>query len=172
MPLPQRTVYQSFNLNEMLNITVIHVGDFKEDYLKKAYAEYEKRISRFAKLSTVLIKEQPLYDENIENTLAKEGKDILHHLDGAGYKIALCIEGKMLSSEELAKTLENITSGGISNIKIVIGSSHGMSEEVKRACDMRLSMSKMTFPHQLARVMVAEQIYRVLNSLGGGKYHK
>ncbi|MBE6650549.1 MAG: 23S rRNA (pseudouridine(1915)-N(3))-methyltransferase RlmH [Ruminococcaceae bacterium] len=159
----------------MIGITVIHVGDFKEKYLDEAYKEYSKRIGGYAKFEDICIKEENLpespSDTQIEKALSAEGKQILAKLDPRSKKIALCVEGKQLSSEELSALMEK-SAAEYSKITFIIGSSHGLSEEVKNAADMKLSFSKMTFPHQLMRVILAEQIYRGETIIAGKKYHK
>lgn len=160
----------------MLNITVIHVGAFKEKYLEDAYFEYSKRISGKAKIEDILIKENHLpdfpTDAEIERALSEEGREIMSKLDPRAKKVALCVEGKQLSSEELAQFFQKAPLDGASKIIFIIGSSHGLCDEVKKAVDLRLSFSKMTFPHQLMRVILAEQIYRALSINSGSKYHK
>lgn len=140
----------------MLEIDVVCVGNLKEEYLRAACAEYKKRISAYATLKI--------------NEL-KDGAPILPALPKRAYKIALCVEGKQLSSEELSELIYGLPCRGYSEICFVIGPFDGLPEEVKRACDMRLSFSKMTFPHQLMRVILLEQIYRAGNIASGGKYH-
>ncbi len=160
----------------MLNITVIHVGSFKEKYLEEAFSEYTKRISGYAKFEDITIKETFLPDNpsdtEIEKALSDEAQQILSRFDSRAKKIALCVEGKQLSSEELAEVFEKVPLEGASKIIFVIGSSYGLSAEVKKAADIRLSFSKMTFPHQLMRVILSEQIYRALSINNGSKYHK
>ncbi len=159
----------------MLKITIITVGALKESYYREAVAEYEKRISAYARITDINLKEAP-FDEKDGASAARaaledEGDRILAQIPKGAYKIALCIEGKQHTSEELAYLLDDIsTSRG--ECVFIIGSSHGLSERVKRVCDMRLSMSKMTFPHRLARVMLTEAIYRSLSINRGLKYHK
>ena len=159
----------------MLNVTLVAVGTLKEDYLRAAFAEYEKRLRAFCKLELVNVKEFKLPENpgagEIAAALEEEGKAILAVLPPRAYRIALCVEGKQLSSEELAEKLEQI---GVSHgaIALVIGSSHGLAPSVKEACDFRLSVSKLTFPHQLMRVILLETLYRSLGILRGTKYHK
>ena len=141
----------------MLNVTILCVGTLKEQYLRDAVKEYCKRISGYAKLT---IKE------------TKNDRELIPILPQRAYKIALCVEGKQMTSEELAKKTEEISVNGYSEIVYVIGDSDGMSEDVKAACDHRLSFSKMTFPHQLMRVILLEQIYRAFTIINNGKYHK
>ena len=155
-----------------MNVTVIHVGDLKEKYYEQAVAEYEKRLSRFCRLKNVEIKEAYLpgspTDGEIKAALDAEGRRITEAIPDKSYKIALCVEGKALSSEQLAEAI----SLAARDITFIIGSSHGLSEDVKKLCDLRLSFSKMTFPHRLMRVMLAEQIYRAFTINAGTGYHK
>ena len=159
----------------MATIKIITVGTLKEDYLREAVAEYEKRISGFCKVESVNIKESKLPNDpsegDIRRALSDEGKQILSAMPGRAYKIAMCVEGKQFSSEELAQKIDSEFS--VSNeICFVIGSSHGLSDEVKNSADLKLSVSKLTFPHQLMRVVLLECIYRCLNIIKGTKYHK
>ena len=160
----------------MLNITVIHVGSFKEKYLEEAFSEYTKRISGMAKFEDITIKETLLHDNpsdtEIEKALSDEAEQILSKLDPRAKKIALCVEGKQLSSEELAEVFEKAPVDGFSKIVFIIGSSFGLSNDVKKAADVRLSFSKMTFPHQLFRIMLLEQVYRAFKIEEGSSYHK
>lgn len=159
----------------MLKITIITVGQLKESYYREAVEEYEKRMSAFARVTDVNLKEVP-FDEGageaaISAALEREGDMILAKIPQGAYKIALCIEGKQQSSEELAATLER-ASAERGECVFIIGSSHGLCERVKRACDLRLSFSKLTFPHRLARVILCEAVYRSLSINAGRKYHK
>lgn len=140
-----------------MQIDIISVGNLKENYLREACSEYEKRLSAYCKL---------------KNLTFRDDKDIIPLLSKRALKIALCVEGKMLSSEELAGKIASSATSGISHIQFLIGASDGLPEEAKAACDIRLSFSKMTFPHQLMRVILLEQIYRAYNIISGGKYHK
>ena len=159
----------------MLGLTIITVGTLKESYLRDAAAEYEKRLGAFCRLSSVNLKEEKLPDSpsesQIETALRKEGERILAQMPKKSYKIALCVEGKQLSSEELADKLGQISSTH-GEVCLVIGSSHGLDPSVKNACDIRLSVSKLTFPHQLMRVILLEAVYRGFNILKGTHYHK
>lgn len=141
----------------MLTVTVLCVGNIKESYLREAVAEYEKRLSGYCRFRIAE---------------CRDGTPLLPHLPPKAYKIALCIEGKRLSSEGLADLLDKKAVSGVSEILFVIGSFDGLPEEVKAACDLRLSFSPMTFPHTLMRVILCEQIYRAFTILAGGKYHK
>ena len=159
----------------MLNVTVITVGNLKESYLREAAAEYEKRLGAFCKLDLVQLKETKLpespTDAQIAAALSSEGKQILAAIPSRAYRIAMCVEGTQLSSEQLAQKLEEVgqTHG---TICLVIGSSYGIAPEVKATCDYRLSVSKLTFPHQLMRVLLLETLYRSLGITKGTKYHK
>lgn len=160
----------------MIKVNIICVGRLKEAYLRAACSEYSKRMSRFADFSITEVDEERLPDapsqQQIDNTLKKEGQRILTKIPKGAFIAALCIEGRLLSSEQLASLLEENAAFGSGNIAFIIGGSWGLSDEVKNASDIRLSMSKMTFPHQLARVMLCEQIYRAFQINSGGKYHK
>ena len=159
----------------MLKITIISVGGMKEKYFAEAIAEYEKRSSAFAQIKNINLKEEPTFDARdaeIAAALDAEGEQILKNLPPRAYKVALCVEGKQLSSEELAKKLEKLGGEGSSTVNFVVGSSFGLSENFKQECDFRLSMSPMTFPHELARVMLFEQVYRAFSINANSKYHK
>lgn len=159
----------------MLNMTVIAVGTLKEAYWRDAAAEYEKRLSAYCKLECIQIRESQLPQSpsigQIAAALSTEGKQMLAAMPARAYRVALCVEGRQCTSEELADRLRQIgmTHGSIC---LVIGSSYGLSDEVKNACDLRLSVSKLTFPHQLMRVLLFETLYRSLGILHGSKYHK
>lgn len=156
----------------MNSVTVIHVGDFKEKYFKEAEAEYIKRLKAFCDYRTVCIKEESSFGEDSEKlilrALEKEACAIRAAIPKQAFKIAMCIEGRQLSSTELAE----VFAGESRPICFLIGSSFGLDESLKKECDLRLSMSKMTFPHMLARVMLAEQVYRANAINSGKKYHK
>ena len=164
-----------------MNYIVLSVGEQKEPYYRDAFAEYQKRMITLGGLESVVLKPavtpgRDLKPEEIRQTLEKEGESILHVLSQPRFsrclKVALCVEGKEMSSEALAQTLDRAANTGKSGVVFLIGSSWGLSEAVKAACDLRLSFSPMTFPHSLFRVMLAEQIYRAASILSGGKYHK
>ena len=159
----------------MLTVKLIVLGTLKEKYWRDAVAEYEKRLGAFCRLQIVELKEERLSDDpsegEIRQALEREATRILEQISPRAYPIALCVEGKQVSSEELARKLGEISEGA-SEICLVIGSSHGLSETVKRTCRMRLSVSELTFPHQLMRVILLEAVYRGFNILKGTKYHK
>ncbi len=158
----------------MAQITVISVGTLKENYLKDAIEEYKKRLSLYAKIDEISIKEEAIKNEDdpseIKRALEIEGEKILAAIPKGSYKIALCVEGRQFDSPALAGLISNAvdTTGKIS---LIIGSSHGLSETVKSECDTRLSFSKMTFPHQLMRVLLMEALYRSFTIIKGKKYH-
>ncbi|MBQ2799044.1 MAG: 23S rRNA (pseudouridine(1915)-N(3))-methyltransferase RlmH [Ruminiclostridium sp.] len=160
----------------MLNINIICLGRLKEDYLRAACKEYEKRLGTMCKLTIselepIALPQNPS-DKQIENALSKEAEMIEGKMLKNAVTYAMCIEGKQRSSEELAQEFSDIAVGGRSAVNFIIGSSFGLAPEIKAKADYRLSMSKMTFPHQLARVMLLEQIYRAHSINAGSKYHK
>ena len=159
----------------MIRVTIIALGKLKEKYLTEAVNEYKKRLSRYCnfeiiELEPVKISEKPSENE-IFSALEKEADLILKKIPSGNKIISLCVEGKPLSSPDFAKEIEKSSNMG-KNLTFIIGSSYGLSERVKKAADLRLSISEMTFPHQLFRVMLLEQIYRAFMLNGGGKYHK
>ena len=160
----------------MMNVRIICVGRMKEKYWTLACEEYAKRLSGFCRFSVTEVDEEKIPDApsqaQIKNTIEKEGRRILAAVPKGSYIAAMCIEGRQRSSEELAKEMQRLAVDGQSSVSFIIGGSWGLSDEVKQSADIRLSMSEMTFPHQLARVMLCEQIYRAFQINGGGKYHK
>ena len=160
----------------MLNIKIIATGDIKEAYLRDAIKEYQKRLSAWCTLEEIILKEERISDNpseaEIKKALEIEEKRILERLSPKSYVIALCIEGKQLSSEELSAKISEITNTGKSEIVFIIGSSYGLSRGVKERADYKLSISKLTFPHQLLRVILHETIYRSLSIINNTKYHK
>ena len=156
----------------MAQLTVISVGTLKEAYLRDAVLEYQKRISQYARVDEVNIKEEHIRNEDdgseISRALLSEGEKIISQMPKDAYKIALCVEGKQYDSPALAKIIgDAVDTKG--KIALVIGSSHGLAESVKRECDLRLSVSKLTFPHQLMRVILMESLYRSFTILAGKK---
>ena len=160
----------------MLNIKIIATGSLKESYLRDACAEYKKRLGAWAKVEEIELKEEKLPENpsqsQIDSALEREAKAIFDKISTKSYVIAMCVEGKQLSSEELATKLEEITSSGKSEICFIIGSSFGRAPCVKQRADYKLSVSKLTFPHQLLRVILYETTYRSLSIVNGTKYHK
>lgn len=159
----------------MRNIKIITVGKLKEKYLTDGCNEYLKRLSAFGKAQIIELDEVRLPDKpsqgQIDAALDAEGEKILEKAKGSAL-IALCIEGDMLSSEQLAAKLDAIEVNGAGALSFVIGSSFGLSKKVKSAAALRVSISRMTFPHQLVRLMLIEQIYRACSISAGTKYHK
>ena len=160
----------------MLNITIVAIGKLKEQYLRDASAEYQKRLSTSCKLNIVELNPEKLSDnpsaKEIENALNSEAKKIIEKIPKGAKVYSMCIEGKQRTSEELSAEIDALTVEGVSNIVFIIGGSFGLSDEVKKLSAYRLSMSKMTFPHQIARIMLLEQIYRAMQISLGTKYHK
>ncbi len=159
-----------------MKITVITVGKIKEKYLKDAIAEYSKRLSKYCKLEMLEVPDEKTPDpasktEKIQ-IRNKEGERILRNLKDDMYVIILEIGGKMLTSEELAEKIENLGIQGKSNIAFIIGGSIGLGSNVQKRSDYALSFSKMTFPHQLMRVILLEQIYRSYRIINREPYHK
>ncbi|SNS53157.1 23S rRNA (pseudouridine1915-N3)-methyltransferase [Anaerovirgula multivorans] len=159
-----------------MNITIISVGKLKEKYLKLGIDEYSKRLTRYCKLSIAEVPDEKapenLSDAEIETIKRKEGESVLRYIKEGMYVIALDIKGKMLSSEKLASHLENLGITGNSNIAFVIGGSLGLSKEVLKRSDYKLSFSPMTFPHQLMKLILLEQIYRAFRIIKNEPYHK
>lgn len=159
-----------------MNINIITVGKLKEKYLKLGIDEFKKRLSKYCKLEIIELDDEKapenLSDKEMEMIKDKEGKKILGKVKGNSYVIALAIDGKNLSSEELARTIESLGVRGNSHITFVIGGSLGLSDEVLERADYKLSFSKMTFPHQLMRLILLEQVYRAFRINKGEPYHK
>ena len=159
-----------------MKITLITVGKIKEKYLRDAIAEYTKRLSKYCKLEIIEVADEKTPDqagETVEeNIRTKEGERILKYIRDDMYVITLEIAGKMLSSEEFAEKIETLGIQGKSSIAFVIGGSIGLGKEVLKRSDFALSFSRMTFPHQLMRVVLLEQVYRAYRIINGEPYHK
>lgn len=159
-----------------MKISVISVGKIKEKYLRDAAAEYVKRLSRYCRLEIIEVADEKTPEqasETMEDAIrSKEGERILKYIRDDMYVITLEIAGKMLSSEEFAEKIETLGVQGKSSIAFVIGGSIGLGKEVLRRSDLALSFSKMTFPHQLMRVILLEQVYRAYRIINGEPYHK
>lgn len=159
-----------------MKITLVTVGKIKERFFADAIKEYEKRLSRYCRLEIVQVADEKTPEKASEakarQIREREGERILAQLKEEAYVIALAIEGKMASSEELAKKLEKLGITGKSQVVFVIGGSLGLSEAVLKRADEQLSFSRMTFPHQLMRVILLEQIYRSYRIIAGEPYHK
>ena len=159
----------------MVLLTIITVGTLKEDYLKDAVSEYKKRLSQYARVDEINIKEEAIRNEDDKSEIARaldaEGAKIISAIPKDAYKIALCVEGQQFDSPALARIVKSAQDAS-GKLALVIGSSHGLSEAVKRECALRLSVSKLTFPHQLMRVILYETLYRSFTIMAGKKYHK
>ena len=159
----------------MLSVNIICVGKLKERYLRDAIDEYSKRMKPLCKLDIIELPEERVADNpsaaEIQRTITLESERITAKLNKSDYVIAMCVEGRNISSEELSSLLEDISMTH-STVDLIIGGSWGLSEELKARSDFKLSMGKMTFPHQLCRVMLLEQIYRAFQISKGTKYHK
>ena len=159
-----------------MNITIVTVGKLKERYFKEAVEEYSTRLSKYCRLEIVEVPDEKA-PENLSPAqeliiIQKEGQGILKHVKEDTYVIALAIKGKQLSSEDLADLISDLGIKGRSNIAFVIGGSLGLSDEVLKRADYKLSFSPMTFPHQLMRVILLEQVYRGFRIIKGEPYHK
>ena len=159
-----------------MKITLITVGKIKEKYLEQAIAEYAKRLGRYCKLEIIQVTDEKTPDGASEaqerQIKEKEGSRILAQIKDGAYVIALAVQGTMLSSEQLAGKLNRLGVDGQSQIVLIIGGSLGLSDEVLKRADYHLSFSPMTFPHQLMRVILLEQIYRSYRIISGEPYHK
>ena len=159
-----------------MKITILSVGKIKEKFYRDAISEFEKRLSRYAKLEIVEVADEKTPDQASEHEITlikeKEGERLLKSIKDDGYVICLAINGKMLDSVALSRHLEKLGVSGVSHIYFVIGGSLGLADEVLKRADMLLSFSKMTFPHQLMRVILCEQIYRSYRIMNHEPYHK
>ncbi|CEK36327.1 rRNA large subunit methyltransferase,Ribosomal RNA large subunit methyltransferase H,rRNA large subunit methyltransferase,Uncharacterized conserved protein,rRNA large subunit m3Psi methyltransferase RlmH,Predicted SPOUT methyltransferase [[Clostridium] sordellii] len=159
-----------------MNITIISVGKLKEKYLKLGIEEFSKRLSKYCKLDMIELDDEKcpenLSDKDMEIVKNKEGQKILSKTKNNSYVIALAIDGKNLSSEELANTISKLAVRGISHITFIIGGSLGLADEVLKRADYKLSFSKMTFPHQLMKLILLEQVYRSFRINNNEPYHK
>lgn len=159
-----------------MNISLVTVGKLKEKYLKLAVEEYAKRLSRYCRLDIIELQDEKTPDNASEKEeliiKEKEGEAILRHIKENSYVIAMAIDGKNVTSVEFAELIETLGVKGSSNLVFVIGGSLGLSDKVLKRADYKLSFSKMTFPHQLFRVMLLEQIYRGYRIINGEPYHK
>ena len=160
----------------MLKMNIIAVGKLTEPSFRAAADGYLKRMARFYSASVTEVKPEPLPEEpspgEIARALAKEAERIRAALSPRAAVVALCVEGDTMSSEELTKWIGKKAASGAAEIDFLVGSSHGMDESLKKSADLRLSVSPMTFPHELFRVMLLEQLYRTGEIASGGKYHK
>lgn len=159
-----------------MNISIITVGKLKGKYLKDGIDEYKKRLSRYCSIDIIEVQDEKapetLSEKEEEQVKIKEGQGILKHIKDGTYVIALDLKGKMLSSEEFSTLLGDLGVSGNSNIAFIIGGSLGLSQEVLNRADYKLSFSKMTFPHQVMRLILLEQVYRGFRIMKGEPYHK
>lgn len=160
----------------MLRVKLICVGKMRERFYTDAFEEYRKRLGAYCQLELCEPAEQRLPEKptpgEIEGALEREAGEILKAIPGDAYVVALCVEGRELPSEAMAELIAQRENSGKPRLCFVIGGSFGLSEKVKQRSDLRLSMSKMTFPHHLARIMLAEQLYRGYKIREGSRYHK
>ncbi len=160
----------------MQRVIIICVGKLKEKFYAEAVSEYTKRLSRYCRLEIIELPEQRLPDApapaEIQRALAKEADAVRARIPPSSYTVALCIEGRLHSSEELARRLDTWSNRGEKRLVFLIGGSYGLHPSIKSEAGVQFSMSPMTFPHHLARVMLLEQLYRGFQILEGGKYHK
>ena len=160
----------------MLSVTIIAVGKIKEKFIREAIEEYEKRLKRYCSFEIVEVKDEPTpenpSDREKEIVLSKEGERIFEKIPKGALVVSLCVEGREETSEDFARFLKESASGGVSRIAFIIGGSFGLCEKVKSLSEKKLSFSKMTFPHQLMRLILTEQIYRGFTINEGKTYHK
>ena len=160
----------------MLSVKLICVGKMREKFYVDAFAEYAKRLGAYCKFEHIELAEQRLSDSpsqrEISAALEKEAAEISKNIPEAAYTVAMCVEGRQMPSEAVARLIKERELSGRPRLCFVIGGSFGLDESIKRKADLRLSMSEMTFPHHLARVMLAEQIYRGFKINEGSRYHK
>lgn len=160
----------------MLSVRLICVGKMRERFYIDAFSEYAKRLQAYCRLECVELAEQRLGDvpsqKEIDTALSREAAEIMKNIPAGAYTVAMCVEGRQMKSEGMAGLISGCAASGRSKLCFVVGGSFGLDEGVKRCADMRLSMSEMTFPHHLARVMLIEQIYRGFKINEGSRYHK
>ena len=160
----------------MLKIKLITTGSLSEKYWKDASNEYIKRLSSYASFTEVVLKEvhipQSPNEADVKIALDEEAKKTLQNITSKSYVIALCVEGEQYSSSQLSDLIEKAAVSGKSEIVFIIGSAYGLSDIIKNRADVKLSLSKLTFPHQLSKVILLEAVYRALDIAKGGKYHK
>ena len=159
-----------------MNITIIALGKLKEKYMRDFSEEYQKRLSAYCKLNIIELSPKKLSDNpsqsEIQNALEAEAQQIKAKIPNGAYVFSMCIEGKQMPSEDFSRKISKLAVDGKSNIVFILGSSFGLGDEIKNLSDSRFSMSEMTFPHQMARIMLLEQLYRAFQISSGGKYHK
>ena len=176
-PRHQREIIHKRGTITKQNIDLICIGKLNAKYFAEGVAEYQKRLAAFASFRIIELPEEKIEEKNasdavVKKALDKEGKAILGSVRKGAAIVAMCIEGKQISSDELAQFLADRANSGAGDVAFVIGSSHGLSDEVKRAAALKFSMGRITMPHQLARLVLTEQIYRACTINAGMKYHK
>lgn len=159
-----------------MQIDILCVGKVKESYLREAIAEYSKRLTRYCRINVIEVADEKTPDgasQAVERQIkAREGERLAKHIKDGAFVVALAIEGKQVPSEGLAERLASLALGGTSHIQFIIGGSLGLDDAILRRADWLLSFSKMTFPHQLMRVILLEQVYRAFKINAGEPYHK
>ncbi len=155
----------------MIKINIYCVGSLKEQYLKDAINEYKKRLSRYAKVEIIEVKEAKVDETNITKGLNEEGENILKRIKDGEYLILSDLHGKEITSEEFSKSLRELIDKGISPISYVIGGTYGLSNELRKRSNDKISLSKLTFTHQMTRVILLEQIYRAFKIINNENYH-
>ena len=159
-----------------MKITILSVGKVKEKFYRDAILEFSKRLSRYCKLEIIEVADEKTQEDASETEIKivkeKEGERLLKNIKDDAFVVCLCIDGKQLDSEELSQKIEKLGVQGTSHICFIIGGSLGLSDEVVKRADFKLSFSKMTFPHQLMRVILLEQIYRAYRIMNNEPYHK
>ena len=159
----------------MIKINIYCVGSLKENYLKEASDEYLKRLSRYAKVTIIEVNEAKITsfdnDSLIQKTLDEEGNSLLNHIKSNDYLILIDLHGKEYTSDELARSFDNLISKGTSSFALVIGGTLGLSDELRKRAKAKVCLSKMTFPHQLTRIILLEQLYRIFKINNHESYH-
>ena len=159
----------------MYNINIICIGKLKEKYLAEACKEYSKRLSAYCSLKIIELDECRIagnHEADIKSALKSEGEKIIKKIPSSSFTIGMFVDGKQMDSKVFANKLSETALNKSSTINFIIGGSHGLSDNVRKACNETMSISPMTFPHQLFRIILLEQIYRAFNILNGGSYHK
>lgn len=155
----------------MIKINIYCVGSLKEQYLKDAINEYKKRLSRYAKVEIIEVKEAKVDETNVTKGLNEEGENILKRIKDGEYLILSDLHGKEITSEEFSKSLRELIDKGISPISYVIGGTYGLSNELRKRSNDKICLSKLTFTHQMTRVILLEQIYRAFKIINNENYH-
>lgn len=155
----------------MIKIKIVSVGSIKEKFLKDAISEYLKRLTRFAKIEIIEVDETKIQNKSEEQVKKEEGERLLKRIGQDEFVFLLDLKGELISSEELAQKINDLINKGISPLTFVIGGTLGLSEEVRKRANIKLSISKMTFTHQMCRMIILEQIYRAFKIINNEEYH-